>query len=315
VKVLDFGIARMLELSSASASTRSGTTMGTPSYMPPEQARGLWAEVDPRSDLWAVGATMFRLITGRAVHEGRTPNEQLLAAMTARAPAIASLEPATHPAVAGLVDRALAFERDDRWPDARAMRAALREAYLATQGASVTTAPRLDVPAYPAGGSPQRRDVDDPATDAPQVHGATGVALPSSATGRLSLAAAAAGIAVVAAISFLVARPSTPANGAPGGAMSADVGDAPAPALPSSDALPATSAVTAPAGATARTPDPVTPPLAGRDSGADLGSAPIAIDAGAPRAAPASSATPPATRTGVASTPAKRSVGLISPTR
>src|SRR5580704_5504658 len=76
VKVLDFGIARLRELSTASTATKSGASMGTPAFMPPEQARGLWEEVDGRSDLWAVGATMFNLLTGRVVHEGRTPNEQ-----------------------------------------------------------------------------------------------------------------------------------------------------------------------------------------------------------------------------------------------
>jgi len=91
VKVLDFGIARVKELSTASTATRAGSTMGTPAYMPPEQARGRWDEVDARSDLWAVGATMFTLLTGKLVHEAATTNEQLLAAMTATAPSISSV--------------------------------------------------------------------------------------------------------------------------------------------------------------------------------------------------------------------------------
>src|ERR1019366_956817 len=65
VKVLDFGIARLRELSTKSTATKTGTTMGTPVYMPPEQALGQWDHVDGRSDLWAVGATMFHLLTGR----------------------------------------------------------------------------------------------------------------------------------------------------------------------------------------------------------------------------------------------------------
>ena len=44
--------------------------MGTPAFMAPEQARARWDEVDGRTDLWAVGATMFTLLTGRHVHEG-----------------------------------------------------------------------------------------------------------------------------------------------------------------------------------------------------------------------------------------------------
>jgi serine/threonine-protein kinase len=80
VKVLDFGIARLREVTSKSTATVSGATMGTPAFMPPEQARGLWDEVDGRSDLWAVGATMFNLLAGQVVHEGRTANESLVLA-------------------------------------------------------------------------------------------------------------------------------------------------------------------------------------------------------------------------------------------
>jgi len=146
VKVLDFGIARLRELSSASTATKSGASMGTPAYMPPEQARGLWDEVDGRSDLWAVGATMFHLLTGRLVHGGRTANEQLLEAMTKQAPSLASVLPGVSPAVAHLVDRALAFEREKRWPDAARMQEATRRAYHDRNGTPITTAPRLTVP-------------------------------------------------------------------------------------------------------------------------------------------------------------------------
>jgi serine/threonine-protein kinase len=146
VKVIDFGIARLRELSTVSTATQSGTSMGTPAFMPPEQARGLWDEVDGRSDLWAVGATMFALLTGQLVHDGRTSNEQLLSAMTKPAPPIASVAAGVGPAVAHLIDRALAFDRDKRWPDARRMQEAVRRAYHDRFGAPISTAPRLDVP-------------------------------------------------------------------------------------------------------------------------------------------------------------------------
>jgi serine/threonine-protein kinase len=74
LKVLDFGIARLRELSSRSGATSSQSSLGTPAFMPPEQARGRWEEVDARSDIWAVGATMFSLVAGRSVHEAATIN-------------------------------------------------------------------------------------------------------------------------------------------------------------------------------------------------------------------------------------------------
>jgi serine/threonine-protein kinase len=146
VKILDFGIARLRELSTASTATKSGATMGTPYYMAPEQARGLWDEVDGRTDLWAVGATLFHLLSGVFVHDGRTTNEVLLAAMTKPAPPLASMAPGIAPVVAHVVDRALSFDRDARWRDAKRMQEAVRHAFHDRNGAPLSTAPRLTVP-------------------------------------------------------------------------------------------------------------------------------------------------------------------------
>ncbi len=120
--------------------------MGTPHYMPPEQARGRWEDVDGRSDVWAVGATMFELLSGRMVHDGHTANEVLLEAMTKPAPRIVEVAPKVTPAVARLVDKALAFEREKRWLDAGRMQEALRHAYVDRYGAQISTAPKLTVP-------------------------------------------------------------------------------------------------------------------------------------------------------------------------
>src|SRR5260221_3817473 len=68
LKVLDFGIASVRELSAAGfEATRSGAALGTPAFMAPEQADGRGAPLDHRADLWALGATMFTLLTGRHV--------------------------------------------------------------------------------------------------------------------------------------------------------------------------------------------------------------------------------------------------------
>jgi serine/threonine-protein kinase len=127
LKVLDFGIARVHEAQQARAeSTRVGVVMGTPAFMAPEQARARWDEVDGRTDLWAVGATMFTLISGRYVHEGTSGNEQLILSATTPAVPLASVAADVPGPVAAIVDRALAFERDRRWPDAATMQQAVR---------------------------------------------------------------------------------------------------------------------------------------------------------------------------------------------
>jgi len=146
VKVLDFGIARLRELSTASTATRTGSAMGTPQFMPPEQARGLWDEVDGRSDLWAVGATMFTLLAGRCVHEGRSIQEVHLSAMTNAAPSMISMVPAISPAVGAVVDRALVREKEKRWSSAGRMQQAVRDAYYDRNKTPISTAPRLTVP-------------------------------------------------------------------------------------------------------------------------------------------------------------------------
>jgi serine/threonine-protein kinase len=132
VKVLDFGIARVRELGGASK-TQTGSLMGTPTFMPPEQARGRWEEVDGQSDLWAVGATMFTLLTGEFVHPATTVNEALVLAVTQPARSIGSLRPELPSALISFVDRALAYDKGQRWPDAASMQAGLREAYAALE--------------------------------------------------------------------------------------------------------------------------------------------------------------------------------------
>ncbi len=146
VRVLDFGIARLREMSGASHATRTGYSMGTPAFMAPEQARALWDQVDGRSDIWAVGATMFALLSGTEVHSGRTPNEVLIVAATQPAPPLASVLPTVSPAVARVVDKAVAFEREHRWQDAATMQEAVRSAYHDWHGTPFPTASSLTVP-------------------------------------------------------------------------------------------------------------------------------------------------------------------------
>lgn len=135
VKVLDFGLARIRERTFNGSLTRTGIVMGTASFMPPEQARAKQDLIDQRTDLWAVGATMFRALAGRYVHEGGTVNERFIAAMSQHAPELGSVAPHVPPALCQVVDRALKFQTYDRWPTARDMQAALAEAYETIEGA------------------------------------------------------------------------------------------------------------------------------------------------------------------------------------
>jgi eukaryotic-like serine/threonine-protein kinase len=154
VKVLDFGIARMRELQAARLTMTAAGAIGTPAFMPPEQARGRWDDVGPRSDIWAVGATMFTLVSGRLVHNAETVNELMLAAMTRPAPPVSSVVPNLPPQVAAIIDRALAYDQNARWPDARSMQAALRAAYQSFDRPSMVGMAPFSAPAVAMGPAP-----------------------------------------------------------------------------------------------------------------------------------------------------------------
>jgi eukaryotic-like serine/threonine-protein kinase len=129
VKLLDFGLARAKELSFPGSTTRTGMVMGTASYMPPEQARARWNLVDARSDIWALGATIFRTLTGRFVHLGATTNDRLVSAMSQPARSLGSVLPELPRSLIELIDKSLAFQKNERWQDARAMQAAVRDSW------------------------------------------------------------------------------------------------------------------------------------------------------------------------------------------
>ncbi|WP_437675918.1 serine/threonine-protein kinase [Sorangium sp. So ce131] len=132
VRVLDFGLARVLDplLEDAAGmpemtKTSTGVSIGTDDYMAPEQALGLIREIDGRTDLFGLGATMFRLLAGRTIHGNLEDARLLIAAATEKAPPLALHAPTAPPGLCAVVDRALAFDKQQRYPDARTMRADL----------------------------------------------------------------------------------------------------------------------------------------------------------------------------------------------
>ncbi|HMR77660.1 MAG TPA: serine/threonine-protein kinase, partial [Polyangiaceae bacterium] len=106
IKVLDFGIARLTQDGFQPGTTGYDTALGTPGFISPEQARGRWDEVDGKSDIFSVGATMFAILSGRHVHEAETANEQFALAMTEKAPPMAEVAPEGPAGVCAIADRA-----------------------------------------------------------------------------------------------------------------------------------------------------------------------------------------------------------------
>jgi eukaryotic-like serine/threonine-protein kinase len=147
VKVLDFGLAKVLDSAGdqgstqsptvTSGATREGVIVGTPAYMSPEQARGL--PVDKRSDVWAFGCVLYEMLTGRAAFLGATITDTL-AAILERDPDWKAL-PATTPAgVVRLLRRSLDKDLKHRLRDIGDARLELEDGLMGSADALPVTA-------------------------------------------------------------------------------------------------------------------------------------------------------------------------------
>jgi serine/threonine-protein kinase len=125
VKVLDFGLARLLE---TGVQTYPGMAIGTPTYMSPEQAAGQVQDIDGRTDIYALGSILFQLLSHQRIHDAAHTLGLVVRMATTPAPKLASVAPSVSEDFAAVVDRALEFRREDRYPTASAMRADVRAA-------------------------------------------------------------------------------------------------------------------------------------------------------------------------------------------
>jgi len=141
VKILDFGIARMNGLGESTRVTRAGEPIGTPAFMSPEQARGRLEEVDERTDIYSLGATMFNLATGEPVHADAQTVAELIAEVITR-PARPVRQAGDVPEVlAAVIDRALQFDKNARFECVEEMRAAIEAAYVELRHEAIPPTP------------------------------------------------------------------------------------------------------------------------------------------------------------------------------
>jgi tRNA A-37 threonylcarbamoyl transferase component Bud32 len=150
VKLLDFGLARSHRMRGNSDSqpavldepiTRTGFVLGTLAYMAPEQIRGL--EADGRSDLFAFGAVLYEMLTGRRPFGGDSPVDRAAAILEHQPRPIRTQQPLVPASLERLVTTCLAKDPDERWQHAHDVSLALQE--IARRGAEP------DVPFEPGG--------------------------------------------------------------------------------------------------------------------------------------------------------------------
>ncbi|MGW5350478.1 ABC transporter substrate-binding protein [Streptomyces sp. NPDC004031] len=165
VKVADFGIARVLDTDSRLTTT--GSAIGTPSYMSPEQING--AEVDARSDVYAVGCVLTELLTGKPPFTDGNPINLMYWHVHTPPPAPSSRNPGVPPELDALVLAALAKNPADRHGDAGVFRDRLR-AWLVSAGHAVLLAgpaipPSLDTATTPLAAAKSPYGSGDDASD------------------------------------------------------------------------------------------------------------------------------------------------------
>ena len=165
VKIIDFGISKFQSTTDAPHNqTRTGTIIGTPAYMAPEQARGL-READARTDIYAVGVILYEAVTGRCPFEGTSTNDLLFKIFLNEPTPIDSIVQDVDPAFGSLVMKALAKEPGDRYARAEEFIAALDAWAQTGQGVAVaqTMTPATLIERSPSAVSvvtpPQRSDM------------------------------------------------------------------------------------------------------------------------------------------------------------
>src|SRR6185312_4382119 len=135
-KLIDFGIAKARDR--LAGDTSAGQVKGKIRYMAPEQALG--SAIDRRADLWAVGAILYHLLSGKPPYDGENDVQALMVLTSGRPPV--PLPATVHPAIVQVVKRALTASVDNRFSTAAemqdALEAAMVEAKLQTNTAAVS---------------------------------------------------------------------------------------------------------------------------------------------------------------------------------
>jgi serine/threonine protein kinase/Tol biopolymer transport system component len=146
VKILDFGLAKLV---GAAAITRTGSSVGTPAYMSPEQARG--EEVDHRTDLWSFGIVLYEMVAGRRPFRGDHDQAVLYGILNEAPKPLAELRPEAPPELGRIVEGLLSKDPADRYPTAEGPLGDLR---ALRSNPTMTTTVRTETGPPPSGVRP-----------------------------------------------------------------------------------------------------------------------------------------------------------------
>ena len=269
VKVLDFGIAKLHTGRAGAGLTQSGTTMGTPYYMSPEQARGA-KDVDHHTDIYALGVILYEILSGTKPHPGDSYHEIIYHVLTYEPAPLDSARPSLPPGLSVVVGKAMAREAGDRHVSVTL----LMEALIPFAGRAVTP-PRsqVELSAVPGATMPSPVSVPPMAVPASIVPPAEPVAVPARGKSRTVFwVGSAAGVFLLVVLGLWLGLHREPRRQAAAPAPSALTAPAPALTPPPAPALAPTPAPLPPP-AVANTPPPATKieSPGGRPGGRPLG--------------------------------------------
>jgi serine/threonine-protein kinase len=241
-KILDFGISKLAPEGDGEQMTKTGATMGTPAYMSFEHISGA-RDVDERTDVYSFGVLLYRLLTHELPYGSDSFANVAVRLATTRAPAPKLVRPELPVQLSDLVMKAMAFEREDRYPSMVALIDALAPL--------ITDAGLISLLSLPSGTTPsalrsaqQRLGAPLPSTQAPRISAPVRTAPPRAAR-RWALWTLPAGAGALLILLWVLGGERTAAPARP-------------PALPLGASLPPRDAAPAPA---------LAPPL--RERGAD----------------------------------------------
>jgi serine/threonine protein kinase len=234
LKILDFGIAKLGLIKHDQVSTQTGTILGTPAYMSPEQARGE-RTIDRRADVYSLGAILYEMLSCRLPHSGDSPNALLFHISTQPAVPLATAVPDLPAPLVKMVDAALATDPNGRPPSAKAF---AMEVGRFAKRQTWPEPPNLKTAPFPVGAS----SASDDASEAEPRISATDEAPAAAAVPRARARHATwAWVVVLTTVAALVVVAAVVFGDRSSRTAPAAQGDRAAPALPAAQGVPSTT--------------------------------------------------------------------------